>query len=231
MCGLILLEISESQRDEALTNIVRSFHEQNFAIYPPIPDIDSVSITMSFLEENERFMGGRAADECECCKLCVKDIVQFDHKFDGEEIVDNGGDMVYLETDENIVNLDVVRDTALIEFTGPSQKQKEAAPERLGKHICCNICQDGYCAKKSSGIMVFLETTAGFVAKGDGYGQGGGKNRAEGGCCTLCGSKFYGARGWGAPPFSEPGNKMQNMGAGGFFKAEDVGSISGSPSP
>ena len=45
-------------------------------------------------------------------------------------------------------------------------------------------------------------------------GLGGGSKRTEGGCCTLCPSRFYGAQTYGAPPFSEPGNREQNIAAG-----------------
>ena len=57
-----------------------------------------------------------------------------------------------------------------------------------------------------------------FSASKSGYGQGKGSSRVEGGCCTVCASKFYGPSGYGAPPFSEPGNAMQNAGAGGFMR-------------
>ena len=45
-------------------------------------------------------------------------------------------------------------------------------------------------------------------------GMGGGARRTEGGCCTLCPSRFYGPQVYGAPPFSEPGNREQNIVAG-----------------
>ena len=41
-----------------------------------------------------------------------------------------------------------------------------------------------------------------FSASKSGYGQGKGSSRVEGGCCTVCASKFYGPSGYGAPPFS-----------------------------
>ena len=55
-----------------------------------------------------------------------------------------------------------------------------------------------------------------FVAKAGSKvpGMGGGNKRSEGGCCTLCPSRFYGPQNYGAPPFSEPGNREQNIVAG-----------------
>lgn len=232
---LSLLEISESEKDRALTRIVRHFKDSKYAIHPPIPDLDSESITMAFLEEQMRvsFLGGRAADDGECCPLCIKDVLYHSPDFDMEPIESSAGLNVFIEMDQpegrradTIVSTQQTENDGSVrflqvseKFMGPSQAVKDAAPAGMGAHICCNICPEFQSGQKSGGFSGFLELREGAsVAKAGGYGQGGGNNRAEGGCCTLCASKFYGASEWGAPPFSEPGNSFQNAGAGGLMR-------------
>merc|ERR1719174_176487 len=81
-----------------------------------------------------------------------------------------------------------------------SNKKTDKAP--FGPGSCCNVCMRSTEKSSTKGRQKFSP------------GQGKGKSRTEGGCCTLCPSRFYGAQVYGAPPFSEPGNREQNIVAG-----------------
>ena len=82
---------------------------------------------------------------------------------------------------------------------------------QLRPRTCCNICP---------------QMEANKPAKADTPGLGGGDRRsAGGGCCIPCPSRYYGAQNYGAPPFSEPGNREQNIVAGtrkGLYRPDGV---------
>ena len=226
---LMMLEISESKRNDVLNAIVKHHRQLKIATYPSFPETDQ-QITMSFIEQSLAAHAKKAGSNGEaglCCPICIYDYVVTDPDYDDEPIAN-----VFLEEEKNSIirpiwkkgrNYDEsVESVSLVETSSRVTKagKEIAAPPGMGAHTCCNVCPDDFKAKGGGVVLGFLELQekSRFSASKSGYGQGKGSSRVEGGCCTVCASKFYGPSGYGAPPFSEPGNAMQNAGAGGFMR-------------
>lgn len=231
---LMMLELSEKQRNEVLSRIVKHHRELNIATYPSLPETQQ-EITMSFIEESLSAKMKKAGSNGEaglCCPICMYDYVVTDPDYDDEPMAN-----VFLEEEKKTkektsINTQIWKkgrnydeseeSVSLVETSSRSTKAgsatETAAPPGMGAHTCCNVCPDDFKAKGGGVVLGFLEESSSFSASKSGYGQGKGSSRVEGGCCTVCASKFYGASGYGAPPFSEPGNSIQNAGAGGFMR-------------
>jgi hypothetical protein len=238
---LMLLEISETKRNEVLSRIVKHHREMKIATYPSLPATDK-KITMSFIEQSLQAHATKAGSNGQaglCCPICMYDYVLTDPDYDDEPIMKSAANG-FLETQENTLspyinqiwkkgrNYDEIvesKSSSLIETSSQVSKsgsaaKQNSAPPGMGAHTCCNVCPDDFKRKGGGVVLGFLELRerSRFSASKSGYGQGKGESRVEGGCCTVCASKFYGPSGYGAPPFSEPGNAMQNAGAGGFMR-------------